>query len=230
MNFRTLLGLGAVGLALAGPATCARADTILSFGQNGSVRQVVATASAVGVTGAKTTIAASGVQVTITAIDGNPVLATPITAYFALHATSSGDATQIGSNVNQAFSGTFSITQNANGTGANYLSGSFTDSVFGAGGSLSLVVASDVPGESVNFTSSAITSLGAPEALALAFGAVSPGAATVTFNGHKTIRGFGATVSGNFSAVPEPGAIAAVLAGMPVALFGLSRLRRNKAA
>jgi hypothetical protein len=206
--FSKLFGIGLLGLALSVPS--ANADTILVFGQNGLTDTVTATNNGkTGVNGG-TMLTVHEAEVTITAI-GAP-LATPLTAYFSLTATSDSNAVLDSSgHVNQDFSGSFTLTQNANGTGTNYLSGTFVGdvgasgaTVFGSGTSLTFS-ASD-PSGIPSLTSSVIGELLDPRGMSLAFTDVTP-SARITAN--DTIGAFKSNLSGNFSAsaVPEPSSL-----------------------
>jgi hypothetical protein len=128
-----------------------------------------------------------------------------------------------GSNITQAYSGSFTITSATGGGGTNYLSGSFSDSVFGSGTGLTLTASSATPGESVLFNSGpgGVTTLGAPRAISLAFADVTPPASVV--NG--TLDSFTSSVAGTFSAVPEPSAV--VLLGIAIPLVGGAMARRR---
>ena len=120
-----------VAAVVAKPAS---ANTILVFGQNGTTNTITGTANG---SGTQTTISGTNVAITISAIDA--ALATPLSAFFTLSATSLGAATAcFGGNTCQEYSGTFSIYSGANQTGTNYLSGTFTDATFGSGASLTM--------------------------------------------------------------------------------------------
>jgi len=218
-----MLGLGLVGLTLLGPATSARADQILAFGQIGNARTVTATNPLTG----GTTITATNVPITVTALDG--ITSTPFTAAFSLNIHSITPAIVFGTVfASQEFSGSFSIMNGA----TNVLSGTFTDAVFGGvgGDSLTLSVSNASPGQFANFTSDVIPHLASPRSISLAFSAVNPGVAFVLSPTGTAIRAFQASVAGNFSATatPEPAAIATVLSGLPVLAFGLYRRHRSK--
>ena len=187
--------------AAALPIPAADASVLLIFGQTGLGDTVTGTR-----TGTSTTITSS-TSVDITEIDAAVV--TPILANFTLSATNSGPATLSGGEITQHYNGTFSITSGAN----NYLSGTFADAVFGAGGALTLSASNPSPTQSVSFTSNVI----APDlisafnrAASLSFTDVTPSAAIV----NTTLRSFTSDVSGDFSSsVPEPSTWAMMLLG-----------------
>jgi hypothetical protein len=181
--------------ALAAPV--ADATVLAVVGQTGGGDDVFAT-----VKGGVTTIT-SDTTVDITAIDAP--LSLPITATLVLDAHSIGPALTggiLGGNILQAYTGSFSIT----GGGFNYLSGTFTDSVFGGGSSLTLTASSSVAGESVTFTSSVIpaSQIGSNFGVSFSFTDVSPKAHLVGLPGSRTIGKFKSDISGDFSATPIP--------------------------
>jgi PEP-CTERM motif len=187
--------------AVALPIPAADASVLLIFGQTSTGDTVVATR-----TGSSTTITADA-PVDITEIDA-PVV-TPTSATFTLSATNTSAAFTVGADVVQRYAGSFSIT---NG-GVNYLSGTFSDAVFGSGGGLVLTASNPSPFQSVTFTSDVIAPnlLNAfDRALSLGLTDVSPSAAIVA----GTLRSFTSDVSGDFSStVPEPSTWAMMLLG-----------------
>jgi hypothetical protein len=188
--------------AAALPIPAADASVLLIFGQTGLGDTVTGTR-----TGTSTTITSS-TTVDIDEIDAASVT-TPILANFTLSATNSGPATSSGGEITQHYNGTFSITNGA----TNYLSGTFSDAVFGSGGALTQSASNPSSTQSVSFTSNVI----APDliaafdrAMSLSFTDVSPSAAIVL----GTLRSFHSDVSGNFSStVPEPSTWAMMLLG-----------------
>jgi hypothetical protein len=188
--------------AAALPIPAADASVLLIFGQTGTGDTVTGTR-----TGTSTTITSS-TTVDIDEIDAASVT-TPILANFTLSATNSGPATSSGGEITQHYNGTFSITNGA----TNYLSGTFSDAVFGSGGALTLSASNPSPTQSVTFTSNVIApSLIAAfdRAMSLSLTDVSPSAAVVL----GTLRSFHSDVSGDFSsAVPEPSTWAMMLLG-----------------
>jgi hypothetical protein len=202
--------------ATALPMPSADAAVLLIFGQTSTGDTVSAIR-----TGSSTTIT-SNTQVDITEIDAGVV--TPILANFTLNATNVGAAFTVGSDIVERFAGSFSITNGA----TNYLSGTFSDAVFGSGSGLTLTASNPSPLQSVTFTSNVI----APDLLAafdraasLSFTDVSPAAAI--FSG--TLRSFNADVSGDFSStVPEPSTWAMMLLGFVGLAY--AGYRRPKAA
>lgn len=225
--FSTFLSVGLAGMALGLPD--ARAALILNFAQTSGSNTLTATNNGnTGVNGG-TTLSAVGVQVIITQIDA-PSVTTPITAYLNLSASSVTDVTGSGDHIQQDFDGTFSITQNANGTGTDYLSGSFVGgdgtgpsgaTVFGSGDSLTL--SASAPNGIPSFQSDVIGLL-IPTAISLGLSNVTPSAFETT-DGTQTLGAFTSGISGNFSAVPEPASV--IMLGMGVGVVGLVSVRRR---
>jgi hypothetical protein len=189
--------------------SAADATVLLTLGQTSSGDTVTGTR-----VGGTTTITSS-TQVDITQIDATPPLLTPFTATFDLSATSIGQAINpVGPiDVFQRYSGSFSITNGA----TNYLSGTFSDAVFGSGGGLTLS-ASEGGGETVTFTSNVIAPNlvhGLDAAIALSLTDVTPDASIGGPVGSRSLNSFKSDVSGDFSntAVPEPSTWAMMLLG-----------------
>ena len=202
--------------ATALPISAADASVLLIFGGTGSGDTVTGTR-----TGSSTTITSS-TPVDITEIDATVV--TPTLATFTLTATNSGTATTPGGGeVLQHYNGTFTITSGA----TNYLSGTFSDAIFGAGGALTLSASNPSPTQSVTFTSNVI----APSlisafdrAASLSFTDVTPSARIVL----GTLGSFRSDVSGDFSStVPEPSTWAMMLLGF--AGLGYVGFRKTRA-
>lgn len=215
--------LAFLAVAVVAPA---RAGVVLAFSQNGTGNTTTFTANG---TGTATTISDTNAVVSISAIAGASVV--PFNADFNLSAHSTSPVSTV-LGISQHFSGTFSFTSGINGTGTNYLSGSFNDVLLGNGGGTFLVLgASTPPSTDVVFTSDVISAplLGEPRSLALAFTAVSP---TVSVD-NQTLNSATASVSGNFSAtaVPEPSSFVTALVGIgAISLNAIRRRRRRRAA
>jgi hypothetical protein len=221
--FSTLLGAGLFGLALA--MSSAQAGTILVFGQNGTSNKFTATNDgSTGLAGG-TTLSAVDIGVTITGIDNAaPSPGSYPEAFFNLSATSDSNAVMDGSgHITEEFTGWFSISSLAGGGGTNYLSGTFFDAVFGSGTGLTMT--SSGPGGVPTFTSAVIGELDQTRAISLSFTNVTPAAAVT---GEMTLGAFTSSVSGNFSAAPEPGSL--VLLGIGVTALCAVRCFCKRAA
>jgi len=207
-------------------ASPVHADTeILQYGgQPGTIN-----ATGNGTTGV-TTLVASATEVSISDLGGVGVT---ITAYLTLNATSTNTATNTGGVISQTYSGSFSITQNANGSGTNYLSGNFTGLTLGiasSGGGTGTLQSSDPP-YTLSLTSnySPALLLSPPSAATFTFTGIQPGLGLVGTGADTTIGTFTASSSGTFSAsaVPEPSSMA--IAGLgALGMIGYG-LRRRKA-
>jgi hypothetical protein len=205
-------------VALLGFTPIALAAPVIVFGQTGALNTITATNNANG-----TTLSDSGIAVSITEIDA--VLATPIPAFLSITATSEQPgATNIGGLISEHFDGKFAITQNANGSGTNYLSGAFNDGAVTATGSTSIAMFAS----QAVFTSDVVTALDLPRSVSFALTNVSPPvslAACANCTSGQTIAAFDASIAGNASAnVPEP----AALALMGVGLLGLTMVRYRR--
>jgi len=204
----------ACALAAAQPA---EATVILTFGQAQDGPTIVGTAL-----GGVTTISGTNIPVTISQIDAG--LVTPLDAYLTLLATSTGPALGSGA-VLQPYAGNFTITSEVNGGGTNYLSGQFSDSVFGGGAALTM--SASEPLDTVIFTSSEIADLSSIRALAFSFADVSP----LAHVEDETLASFRASIAGTLSAsvdegdVPEP--MTAALVGLGMLGAAISSRRRR---
>ena len=206
------IALAALTATLAvGSAQPAEATVILTFGQ----AEDGPTINATGV-GGVTTINGTNVPITVSQIDA--ALLTPLAAYLTLDATSTGAAVAVGKSLLQSYTGSFSITSGLDATGTNYLSGDFTDSVFGAGAALTL--SASEPWNTVTFTSDVIENLESIRALSFGFADVSP----LAHGEDETLASFQSSIAGTLSAsigddgpdeLPEP---------MTMSLLGLGLL------
>jgi hypothetical protein len=197
-------------------ASTANAVVVLNFGQVSGLNTITATPNG---TDTATTISGSNVAVSITQDLGGFIG----DAILNLNAASTDAAVAVGTSVLQHFNGSWQITSGLGGTGTNYLSGTFTDAVFGTGPSLTLSVGA--PPDTITTTSDQIPAidLGLPEAISLSFTNVTP---PVGIAG-TTLAGFTASVAGNFSSTPVATPEPAGLALLGVGLLGLAAVKRK---
>jgi hypothetical protein len=204
--------LSAAALFLA--AAPASATIVLNFGQTSGSNTITGTPN-----GADTATTITGTDVAINITQDIGGFLGP--AVLNLSATSTDAAVAVGTSVLQHYAGSWQITSGLGGTGTNYLSGTFTDALFGTGPSLTLSVGA--PPDTITTTSDQIPSidLGLPEAISLSFTNVLP---PVGIAG-TTLAGFTSGIAGNFSATPvsEPASLA--LLGLGVLGIGLVRRR-----
>lgn len=224
VRMKSVLTAALAALAMLATSADSRAELILVFGQAGIGSPIVGTNN--GANPATTTITATGAEIVITALSPTAGLTTPLVAYLNMTTTSITQAVLVGGEIKQKFAGSLSITSNADGSGINYLSAVFTDSVFGSGTGLTMT-ASDADGVSaVVFTSDVFpaANLNAPRALSLAFTNVMPAASIV--NG--SLASFSSNVAGAFSAsVPEPASVISLATGLGLC-GGVMALRRRR--
>jgi hypothetical protein len=218
---RKLLLSAAVVVGVVFAAISAQAGQIIHFGQTSGSNTVTGTASI-----SETKITTAGTPVSIDQIAAP--LATPIPAFLSLTAFSSFDGAIVtGGTIVEHFNGNFKITANADGTGTNYLSGTFFDEVNTTSGATSF----DIVAPDDTFTSDVITALNLPRSLSFSLTNVTPAVSLVPCaecNFGQTINSFTASIGGSASAftapVPEPAAF--TLFG--TALFGLGLLRHRR--
>jgi hypothetical protein len=203
------------------------AVNILAYSQSSGVNTVTLTNNGMG----GETITSTNTPVIIGTFDGAPA---DQAAFLTLSATSvPGTFTNSAGALSEAFTGSFSITSGPGDTGLNFLSGTFTDTLTGTVGgvTLSLRVDSTVAGEALHYTSSFPLPLGPPQGMSLSFTNVTP--AVNFFNNSIGVSGTTTMQqSGVFSAttvvppVPEPSTfVIAGIGGLGLIGYGLRRRR-----
>jgi hypothetical protein len=184
---------------------------IITFGQVGSTSPVTGTASG-GVTTIDITNALADISQIVTG--GAPI----DNVFVNLAATSTAPAQLLaGTFVEQSYDGSFCISSGIGCTGTDYLSGTFTDAVFGNKGGTQLTVNVSDPPDSLTLSSDVISAklLGAPSALGFTFTDVKPSVAITGSGSKATIASFTAAFAGDVSAsaVPEPATWAMLVLG-----------------
>jgi hypothetical protein len=236
MSFRKLTMAAVAAVAVSVAAGSANAATILVMGQAGGP---LFTGTNVGNNSPTATLSVTNGTVNITELGG---VAGSTPAFFNLTATSVAPAVTVGTTVLQDFGlGSFSITSGVNGTGVNYLSGTFSLATLSGSGQSGGTTGSTFAGSTINYTSDVIANMTTPFAFSFSFTNVSPPFSVVTPNGGGTsfavcgptpsICSFTASYSGEFAAdqftrVPVPAALAVFGMG----LLGLGVVARRKAA
>jgi hypothetical protein len=227
IRMKSALALAVFTFAFFGAAPRADALVILTMGQSGQGTTISGVNNGAG----STTITGTNVAISVTQIDPSAVALvppTPFAAFLNLSATNTGAATLVAGNVVQDFGGNFQITSGLGGTGTNYLSGTFSDAVFGAAGGSALTMSAAQPPDFLTFTSDVILSgaLDQPRGLSLSFAGVDPPVGIT----NNSLSSFSSSVSGTFNAagtpvvVPAPAALPLLLAGAP--LLGLAGWRK----
>jgi hypothetical protein len=208
----------------------ANAGTVLQFDQTNPADTVTGTESG-GVTTLSTTGNMDGgfvsIAVTITNFLGTPGLDIPAFETFVnVHSTA---AAVPGLVEQQAFTGTIEITGGIGGTGPNFLTATFTDSLLpavmvGFAGGNQLSLNNNNPPQSMVFTSD-FAPLGTPLSMTIGFSNVNP----LVHLSNGSIGSFTGQNSGTFGAntIPEPASFGMGLAGIIfVTLFARSRRQR----
>jgi hypothetical protein len=248
MSFRKLTMAAVAAVALSVTIGSAHAASVLAFGQRapaGSSPPNIFTSTTGGVLGGNaggTALSVVNGDIEVTLFAG--ATPTPFDAFLNLTATSVSTALQPVPGVPlflQDFAGTFAITSGANGTGTNYLSGSFTQATMtltgGVSGSLvggTIGIGGTSFSGNVQFTSDLIpANLLQPErGVSFSMTNIDPVQSSLCPPGSSlTICAFTSNVSGNMSAnvgtvVPGP----AALALFGIGLLGLGAVARRKAA
>jgi len=215
-NMRTLLLASLATIATMGAA---QAVPIINFAQTSNSNTVAATTNGADT---QTTISISDAAVDVSQIDA--ALSTPLAAFVDLAATSNDAAVTFLGAIVQHYDGTFCVSSGPGCTGTDFLSGSFTDAAFGAGGGPGLVVNVNNPPDTLSLTSDVITDLNPPSSLNFGFtNLVSVGGLHIV---GTTIAPFTASFVGNASASPVPEPTSLALLG--VGVLGLAALRRRR--
>ena len=216
--------------SLPGSGNC-HASLILGFRQTSDSNTVNGTKS-----GDTFTVDGTGVEIQITQAFPGASLSLPITAYLTFHLVNNGAAAPISVTIppavtptviggSQAFTGSFSITENANGTGTSYLSSAnFSSFILGVNDTTATSVVST---GDVGFASDVLGGvLATPNGISFSLGNLSPG---FGLNG-STLRDFSASVSGSANAtIPEPSSMVTAVIGVCMFTTLVGRRHRKEA-
>ena len=169
----TLASMGLASFVAMAASASAAPVTILSFTQTTGGTPVTAVTN-----GANTVTTITGTNIATAGPVENAGFVNPMYLNFSF--TSTGAASTSGPDTQQNFSGTFSFYGGPGLTGTNYLTGSFTDLALGTSGGTSLTLSASTPTDTINFSSSVITTLDLQRSLSFSFTSQAPPRRTET--------------------------------------------------